>query len=173
MPSAIAMTLPRDADNGGPNIERHRVGNSRRYSIGAVIVVASFVVLLAIGLFAWRRQYQYRLEKTYQLAEAYFAAHQQGLANAIDQMGARAGIREIVHRAELPPSLQAPGIEGAVAAADHVTLIVSRTPDVDKGFRIWRTQQTSDYADRPTSVPGVYRFTYCDDLVESPSNRPW
>jgi hypothetical protein len=76
-----------------------------------------------------------------------------------------------VEPAALPASLRVPGLLKALIHEDHITLITYHSPDTDSGFRVWKSAMGKGFADKPTAIPFVTGFSYCDDFPESPANR--
>ena len=79
--------------------------------------------------------------------------------------------RQVVELEALPESLRVPGVQFALLHSDHITLITYRSPDTSSGFRVWKSVMGQGFADRPTAISFVTRFSYCNDYPESPSNR--
>jgi hypothetical protein len=103
--------------------------------------------------------------------EQHLAAHAKELSASVAELASMHPSGGRIGRSELPPPLQAPGVQGAIVGEQHVTLYVHFTPDTDRGFRVWAGTPSDDYVDEATPIPGVYRFRYCDDHPESSTNR--
>ena len=104
--------------------------------------------------------------------ERHLAAHAKELSESVAELASQDQSGGRISRSELPPPLQAPGVQGAFVGEQHVTLYVHSTPDTDRGFRVWAGAPSDDYIDDATPIPGVYQFRYCDDHPESSTNRP-
>jgi hypothetical protein len=104
--------------------------------------------------------------------ERHLAAHAKELSASVAELASVHPSGGRISRSELPPPLQAPGVQGAFVGEQHITLYVHYTPDTDRGFRVWAEAPSDDYIDDATPIPGVYQFRYCDDHPESSTNRP-
>ncbi|MEO6119451.1 MAG: hypothetical protein ABIP12_02085 [Terriglobales bacterium] len=80
--------------------------------------------------------------------------------------------RDNIPPADLPKSLQIPGLFYAQVYDDHMNLIVARQPDWKIGARIWATGSTRAHSDRPTKYPGIMFFRYTHDAPDAPENLP-
>ena len=82
-----------------------------------------------------------------------------------DQLGSR------VASEHLPVSIRPKGIAYAVPHSSYLALVFYHSPDEIRGFRIWIDAVGTDFTDKKTAVPHVFRFRYNDDYPESPKNR--
>ena len=145
--------------------------NRRRLLSVAIAFVATLVGMFALGgvavLVIARARNRAMAE-----VEQHLASHAEQLSASVAELASMHPSGGRIGRSELPPPLQAPGVQGAFVGKQHVTLYVHSTPDTDRGFRVWARAPSDDYIDDATPIPGVYRFRYCDDHPESSTNRP-
>jgi hypothetical protein len=72
---------------------------------------------------------------------------------------------------KLPASLRIHGLRYAKVHADHVDLVVARSPDVSIGTRIWAMSHRTNH-DETTRYAGIYFFRYDHESPQSESNIP-
>jgi hypothetical protein len=72
----------------------------------------------------------------------------------------------------IPAALRFPELAYVNVHGDHVDLVTLRSPDGPMGLRIWAANATRPHADRPTRYPDIFRFSYTNDVPESPENLP-
>lgn len=107
-------------------------------------------------------------------AEQHLISHRSSLSQDRDQLLETfrgTSHAQTVKPTALPASLCAPGVQFALIHSDHITLITYSSPDTQSGFRVWKSAMGNGFADGPTAIPFVTRFTYCDDYPDSASNR--
>lgn len=143
----------------------------RRLFIGITLVVGVIGLFAAAGVAALfvavNRNNQVMSE-----VEQHLEVHADQLGEAVTELASLHPSGGSVDSNALPLPLRAPGVQGAFIGERHVTLFVLSNPDTDRGFRVWSGAPSKDFADDVTSIPDVYRFRYCDDYPESPTNRP-
>ncbi|QDU56776.1 hypothetical protein [Aeoliella mucimassa] len=103
--------------------------------------------------------------------EDHLLAHQAELQGAVEAVFRDCDAGSRVPSAKLPEVFKITEIQEVFVESDHLSLVVSHNPDTTRGFRVWFNEQSVDYQDQPTNAPGVYRFRYCNDYPDSPSNR--
>ncbi|MCC7203989.1 MAG: hypothetical protein IT441_02835 [Phycisphaeraceae bacterium] len=142
----------------------------KRLLIGCASLVAAFVLVIVALMAFWFWHGDQRWSKPEADLVNHAATLQQDVSALIAAHTAD-GVNRVVRPADLPVSLQITGLQYAVVHADYVALVIYTSPDTQSGFRIWADNPNPDYADKPTALPYVMRFRYCDDDPDSPTNR--
>ena len=132
-----------------------------------VLLICCVIAIIGFEVNSYAQQEKAKFSRV----EQYLADHQPQLGDAVAKFLANNPSGGRVDVQSLPVALQAPDVRYAIVGEKHLTLFVNWTPDTDFGFRVWSGLQGSDYDDAKTSIPGVYRFSYCNDLPESSTNR--
>lgn len=133
-----------------------------------VLLICVIASIIGVELSSMRRQ----ANAVYSNAEQHLASHEAELAEALAEVLSKHPSGSKLEAELLPVALQLPALQLAVVDKAHVTLIVYTNPDTDIGYRVWSGEQSAEFDDELTLIPGVYKFRYCDDYPESPNNRP-
>ena len=136
--------------------------------IGCMTTVVAVLLLIGISISVLR----YRSNARFARVEDHLARNQASLAEAVRIVIEGHSGAETVVASSLPPALAAADVKYALCGESHISLIVQTSPDTQAGYRVWIGGQSKEYLDRPTSIPNVLRFRYCNDYPESSSNRP-
>lgn len=139
----------------------------RRSLLGCGAVAFATATVFAIIIFTISR----RIEAKFVAAEEHLVSHESELADAVRTLISTHGPHTRINLNDLPAALAVPHVRAAILRENHVSLVLYYSPDTTKGFRVWSSQQSSDFQDQPTPITNVYRYSYCDDYPESPSNR--
>lgn len=143
----------------------------RKITLGIVLVAGVMGLLAAAGLAALSVVAN-RDNRVMSEVERHLKAHADQLGEAVTELVSVHPSGGSVDFNALPLPLRATGVRGAFVDKRHVTLYVDHSPDTDRGYRVWSGVPNDEYVDEAISIPGVYRFTYCDDYPDSPTNRP-
>lgn len=143
----------------------------RKISIGIVLAAGVFGLLGAAGVAALSVAAS-RDSRVMSEVERHLKAHADQLAEAVKNLVSAHPSGGSVDVDALPLPLRATGVRVAFVGKRHITLYDDHSPDTDRGYRIWSGTPSDEHVDEATSIPGVYRFTYCDDYPKSLTNRP-
>ena len=142
----------------------------RKITIGIILAAAVLGLLAAAGVAALSVAAS-RDSRVMSEVERHLKTHSDQLDEAVTELVSLHPSGGSVDFNALPLPLRATGVRGAFVGKRHITLYVYHSPDTDRGYRVWAGVPSEEYADDATSIPGVYRFSYCDDYPESPTNR--
>jgi hypothetical protein len=134
----------------------------------SVLLICAIAAFIVFEISSMRRQ----AIAVYLQAEQHLADHQTELADAVAEVLSKHKLGSRLDAQSVPAALQIPDMVCAVVGEAHVSLIIYSSPDTNRGYRVWNGEQSADFEDTATSIPGVYKFTYCDDYPDSPKNRP-
>lgn len=142
----------------------------RKLTIGIVLAAGVLGLLAAAGVAALSAAAS-RDSRVMSEVERHLKTHSDQLDEAVTELVSLHPSGGSVDFNALPLPLRAVGVRGVFVGKRHVTLFVYHSPDTDRGYRVWADVPSEEYVDDATSIPGVYRFSYCDDYPESPTNR--
>ena len=104
--------------------------------------------------------------------DQHISMHQHDLVEEAEKTIEMFGNDERLKPSDLPNALQLPNLRYAETFPTHINLVTYQNPDTVSGYRVWIKGPDDKYLDRPTAVPSVTRYRYCDDYEISPENRP-
>ncbi len=140
----------------------------QKVAIGCMATIVAVILVIGISVVVLR----YRSNVRFDGVENHLTRNQASLADAVRIVVEGHSPGDVVATSSLPAALAATDVKYALCGESHVSLIIYTSPDTQSGYRVWIGTQSKGYADRPTSIPGVLRFRYCNDYPESTSNRP-
>ncbi len=144
-----------------------------RYAcMAATLGCAILVLAILAALHTIRRDAQAK----WTTAEDYLAAHSDVALEQAKSLVSMVGDGEApfirLSGPDVPVGLAVPQLKFAEVWPTHVNLILYTNPDVVSGFRVWASSVAAEYQDKPTAIPFVFRYRYCDDFPISAANRP-
>jgi hypothetical protein len=144
-----------------------------KYALTVLALCFAILVVVCLGaVYSMRRNAQAK----WKVAEDHLVTHRDVIleqARSLVTAVANDGTTPIrLNPSAVPTGLAIPQLVFVDVWPTHVNLALYTSPDVVSGFRVWTSPMKSEYEDKHTAIPFVFRYSYCDDYPESASNRP-